>query len=129
VPEEASADIDVRCATPDEQQRVDVAMQALVPVLVGAEIRVTGAPNRPPLPASSSSELFALAKRLAPFPLLGVEVGGGSDGNFTAGVGTPTLDGLGAAGDGAHARHEWTDVDAMPVRAQLVADLVAALRR
>ena len=54
-------------------------------------------------------------------------MGGGSDGNFTAGVGTPTLDGLGAVGDGAHARHEWTDVTAMPVRSGLVAALVADL--
>ena len=127
VPEEASVDIDVRCSTPDEQRRVDEAMRTLSPVLAGAELRLTGGPNRPPMPASSARDLFALAATLAPFALLGVEVGGGSDGNFTAGVGTPTLDGLGAVGDGAHARHEWTDVAAMPVRAQLVADLVAEL--
>ena len=129
VPEEASVDIDVRCATSDEQQRVDDAMRSLAAVLTGAQVRVTGGPNRPPMPASSASDLFALASKLAPFSLLGVEVGGGSDGNFTAGVGTPTLDGLGAVGDGAHARHEWTDVEAMPVRAKLVADLVAELLR
>lgn len=128
VPEEARVDIDVRCSTPDEQARVDAAMHARTAVLPGAGVRVTGAPNRPPMPASSSQELFELARSLAPFPLLGVEVGGGSDGNFTAGVGTPTLDGLGAVGDGAHARHEWTDVDAMPVRAKLLADLLIALR-
>lgn len=127
VPEEAVVQVDVRCATPEEQARVDADVRALRPVVPGADLRVDGGPNRPPLPAASSVELFALAARLAPFPLEGVEVGGGSDGNFTAGVGTPTLDGLGAVGDGAHARHEWTDVEAMPVRARLVADLVAAL--
>jgi glutamate carboxypeptidase len=128
VPEEASVDIDVRCATPGEQARVDDAMRALQPVLPGAALTVSGGPNRPPMPASSSRELFELAVSLAPFPVLGIEVGGGSDGNFTAGVGTPTLDGLGAVGAGAHARDEWTDVDAMPVRARLLADLVTALR-
>lgn len=127
VPEAASVDIDVRCATPEEQQRVDDAMRALRPRLDGAQLRIEGAPNRPPMPASSSADLFALASKLAGFDLQGVEVGGGSDGNFTAGVGTPTLDGLGAVGDGAHARHEWTDVAAMPVRAHLVADLVREL--
>jgi glutamate carboxypeptidase len=124
VPEEASVDIDVRCATPDEQQRVDAAMRGLAPVLGGADLVISGGPNRPPLPASSSTELFERAVRLAEFPVHGVEVGGGSDGNFTAGVGTPTLDGLGAVGAGAHARHEWTDVDAMVPRARLVAALV-----
>jgi glutamate carboxypeptidase len=129
VPEEASADVDVRCATPDEQQRVDAAMRSLRAVVAGADVRITGGPNRPPMPASSSADLFALASKLAAFTVSGVEVGGGSDGNFTAGVGTPTLDGLGAVGDGAHARHEWADVDAMPVRAKLVADLVRELLR
>jgi glutamate carboxypeptidase len=129
VPEEASVDIDVRCVTPDEQARVDAAMRALAPALTGAQLRVIGGPNRPPMPPSSSAELFALASKLASFSVDGVEVGGGSDGNFTAGVGTPTLDGLGAVGDGAHARHEWADIDAMPVRATLVADLVRELLR
>lgn len=128
VPEEAWVDVDVRCATPEEQQRVDAAMRAMAPVLDGADVLVTGGPNRPPMPASSSAALFELASTLAPFPLQGVEVGGGSDGNFTAGVGTPTLDGLGAVGAGAHARDEWTDVSAMAARSELVADLVRALQ-
>jgi glutamate carboxypeptidase len=127
VPEEASVQIDVRCATPDEQVRVDRAIRALARVLPGATLTVDGGPNRPPMPASSSAELFALACRLAPFAVDGVEVGGGSDGNFTAGVGTPTLDGLGAVGDGAHARHEWTDLAAMPARVDLVRGLVREL--
>jgi len=129
VPEEASVQIDVRCSTPDEQGRVDAAMRALRATLPGSSLVVHGAPNRPPMPASSSADLFARAQRLASFPLRGVEVGGGSDGNFTAGVGTPTLDGLGAVGDGAHARHEWTDVSAMASRIDLVAALVRDLLR
>jgi glutamate carboxypeptidase len=127
VPEDASVQIDVRCATPDEQQRVDAEIRAIAAVLPEATLRLQGGPNRPPMPASSSADLFARAGRLAAFAVEGVEVGGGSDGNFTAGVGTPTLDGLGAVGDGAHARHEWTDLAAMPTRIALVADLVRDL--
>jgi glutamate carboxypeptidase len=127
VPDTATLDVDVRCATADEQARVDRELRELSAVLDGAAITVTGGANRPPLPETASRELFELARRLAPFPLDGVAVGGGSDGNFTAGAGTPTLDGLGAVGAGAHARTEWTDVQAMPSRAALVADLVAAL--
>ena len=124
VPEMASVQVDVRCATPEEQQRVDDEIRALATVLPGATFTVTGGPNRPPMPASSSADLFARATRLASFPVTGVEVGGGSDGNFTAGAGVPTLDGLGPVGDGAHARHEWTDVSAMPARIDLLAALV-----
>jgi len=54
----------------------------------------------------------------------GYAVGGGSDGNFTAAIGVPTLDGLGAVGGGAHADHEYVVVDTMPVRARLVAGIV-----
>jgi glutamate carboxypeptidase len=61
-------------------------------------------------------------------PISGVEVGGGSDGNLTAAVGTPTLDGLGAVGDGAHAEGEFVDIDAMAERAALVAALIDDLR-
>jgi glutamate carboxypeptidase len=68
-----------------------------------------------------------LAEELGLPPLLDVAVGGGSDGNFTAGVGVPTLDGLGAVGDGAHAEGEYVVVSAMPERAALVAALVADL--
>lgn len=123
VPEEGIVDVDVRCATPEEQQRVDAAMHALTAVVPDAVLTVRGGPNRPPLPASSSWALFARALRIDP-TLRGVEVGGGSDGNFTAGVGTPTLDGLGAVGAGAHGRDEWTDVSMMRPRADLLAALV-----
>ncbi|NBP49860.1 MAG: M20/M25/M40 family metallo-hydrolase, partial [Actinobacteria bacterium] len=80
---------------------------------------------------SSSTALFDAARRAAPSVgldgLAGVSVGGGSDGNFTAAAGVPTLDGLGAVGGGAHADHEWVDVASMGVRAALVAALVAGL--
>jgi glutamate carboxypeptidase len=77
--------------------------------------------------------LFERAARIATTlgfdALLGAEVGGGSDGNFTAAVGTPTLDGLGAVGGGAHAEGEWVSVGDMAPRAALVALLVDELTR
>jgi glutamate carboxypeptidase len=84
--------------------------------------------DRPPLPSSASAELYVRAERCAGAvgidPLDGVEVGGGSDGNFTAAVGTPTLDGLGAVGAGAHAEGEHVIVEKMAERAALVAALI-----
>ncbi|MFD9634540.1 M20/M25/M40 family metallo-hydrolase, partial [Streptomyces violascens] len=83
--------------------------------------------GRPPMPESASAELFAAAQRLVP-GIEGRAVGGGSDGNFTAALGVPTLDGLGAVGGGAHADHEYLVVDAMAERAHLVAGLVKAMQ-
>lgn len=79
------------------------------------------------MPESTSTELFAVAQRLLP-GIEGKSVGGGSDGNFTAALGVPTLDGLGAVGGGAHADHEYLVIDAMTERANLVAGLVNAIR-
>jgi glutamate carboxypeptidase len=131
VPAEGSFSVDVRVRTLEEQDRVDTAMHALRAVLPGAALEVTGGPNRPPLEASASAALFerasALAVRLGLPALTGAAVGGASDGNFTAGVGTPTLDGLGAVGGGAHADDEHVVVDELPGRTALVAALVADL--
>ncbi|WP_199439747.1 M20/M25/M40 family metallo-hydrolase [Umezawaea beigongshangensis] len=131
VPATGEFALDVRVRDAAEQHRVDAALRALSPVLEGARLELLGAPNRPPLPASASAALFAraaaLADRLGLPPLTGVAVGGGSDGNFTAGVGTPTLDGLGAVGGGAHADDEHVLVAELPRRAALVAALVADL--
>lgn len=79
------------------------------------------------MPESAAAELFAMAQRLQP-GIEGKAVGGGSDGNFTAALGVPTLDGLGAVGGGAHADHEYLVVDAMAERARLVGGLVASIR-
>src|SRR4029077_16508467 len=91
-------------------------------------LEISGGPNRPPLAASSSAVLFSLASSIAAElglgPLMSASVGGASDGNFTAGVGTPTLDGLGAVGGGAHADHEHVLVDPLPGRAALLAALI-----
>ncbi|WP_199434177.1 M20/M25/M40 family metallo-hydrolase [Qaidamihabitans albus] len=123
--------VDVRVASRAEQHRVDAAMRTVRPVLGGAALEVLGGPNRPPLEARSSEGLFAragvLARALGLPPLRAAAVGGASDGNFTAGVGTPTLDGLGAVGGGAHADDEHVVVAELPRRSALVASLVADL--
>jgi glutamate carboxypeptidase len=131
VPATAAVAVDVRVGDAAEQGRVDAAMRSLRPVLPGARLELTGGPNRPPLAPGASAALFRRAVRVAGrlgLPALaGVAVGGASDGNFTAGIGTPTLDGLGAVGGGAHAADEHVLVDALPARAALIAALIADL--
>ncbi len=132
VPAEGSFAVDVRVRGTVEQERVDKAMRALTPMLPGARLTVTGGPNRPPLEESASAHLFERAQRLAAElglpPLTGATVGGASDGNFTAGIGVPTLDGLGAVGGGAHADDEHVLVEELPGRTALVAALLRDLR-
>lgn len=131
VPAAGQVAVDVRVRDGAEQDRVDADMRALRPVLDGARIEVTGGANRPPLDSAASAALFARAAELAATlglpPLTCAAVGGGSDGNLTAGVGTPTLDGLGAVGGGAHADDEHVLIADLPRRAALVAALVADL--
>jgi glutamate carboxypeptidase len=127
VPATGSFAVDVRVRSAAEQDRVDIAMRALRPVLPGATIEILGGPNRPPLEAAASAALFDRAQRLGLLELTSASVGGASDGNFTAGVGTPTLDGLGAVGGGAHAEDEHVLVDELPRRTALLAALVADL--
>ncbi|UYM06895.1 M20 family metallopeptidase [Solicola gregarius] len=120
--------VDVRVRTSAEQERVDRAMHALTPVLDDARITIEGGPNRSPLQATASADLYARITKLA--TQLGIEppghaaVGGGSDGNFTAGIGVPTLDGLGAVGGGAHADDEHVLVAELAQRTELVGALV-----
>jgi len=131
VPADGSFAVDVRVRTVAEQARVDAAMRSLRAVLPGAALEVTGGPNRPPLEAQSSAVLLDRARARA--AILGLPepttaaVGGASDGNFTAGVGTPTLDGLGAVGGGAHADDEHVLVEELPSRTALLGALVADL--
>jgi glutamate carboxypeptidase len=131
VPAAARFSVDVRVTSAAEQQRVDAAMRARQPVLPGAAVDVRGGPNRPPLEAGASAALFERAVELAAelgLPAIsGVAVGGASDGNFTAGAGVPTLDGLGAVGGGAHADSEHVLVAELPGRTALVAALTADL--
>lgn len=126
VPAQARFMVDVRVRTTAEQLRVDEDFQALRPVLDGAKVEVAGGPNRPPLELSASGALFDLASRLLP-GLTQASVGGASDGNFTAGVGVPTLDGLGAVGGGAHAESEHVLVSEIGPRTELLAALVREL--
>lgn len=127
VPAEATVTVDVRVESAEEKERIEAAFAALAPHLDEAEIAVTGAVGRPPMPESAAAGLFAVAQQLLP-GIEAVAVGGGSDGNFTAALGVPTLDGLGAVGGGAHADHEYVVIDAMAERAQLIAGLVNALQ-
>jgi glutamate carboxypeptidase len=131
VPAEARLAVDVRAATIAEQERVDAEIRGIPVHVDGAAVQILGGPNRPPLEAAASARLFARAQACASAlglsPLTSVEVGGGSDGNFTAALGVPTLDGLGAVGDGAHAEGEYVVLDAMPERAALLAALVRGL--
>lgn len=122
VPASASFKVDVRVVEPAEKARIEQAMASLSTSVEGATIEVGGGVNRPPMAPSASASLFPLAVAAAAEVgidgLRGVGVGGGSDGNFTAAIGVPTLDGLGAVGGGAHADHEHV----------LVADLVPRTR-
>jgi glutamate carboxypeptidase len=131
VPAAGAFAVDVRMWDAAEQARVHAAMSSLRPAVPDAVLQISGGPNRPPLPAASSTGLFARASSLAAglglAPMKQASVGGASDGNFTAGVGTPTLDGLGAVGGGAHADHEHVLVEALPGRAALLAALIDEL--
>lgn len=131
VPAEATLTVDVRVRTITEQTRVDHAIRHIQPVLSGARIEILGGPNRPPLERTSSEPLLQraqlLAERLGQPPLAAIAVGGASDGNFTAGLGVPTLDGLGAVGGGAHADNEHVLVAELHPRTLLLKELVADL--
>jgi glutamate carboxypeptidase len=131
VPAEASLYVDVRGLTAEALERVDAALRGLVPVLPDARVEVTGGINRPPLERSMALGVYDLARAAAVDAGLGdldeVGVGGASDGNFTAGIGVPTLDGLGAVGGNAHAEGEWVDVAELPRRAALLAALLRRL--
>ena len=126
VPASGTVTVDVRVESAEETRRVEAAMAALMPVDPQAIVEVRGGVNRPPMPTSASAALWPLAQEVAP-DIEGFAVGGGSDGNFTAAIGVPTLDGLGAVGGGAHADHEYVVVDTMPARARLIAGLVTRI--
>ncbi|MFG2595963.1 M20 family metallopeptidase [Streptomyces sp. NPDC048462] len=132
VPARAELSVDVRVPTAAAQEAVDQLIRTLQQHNPGARLQIDGGPNRPPLDPDASRRLFALADekaaRLGLGPLERAAVGGASDGNYTAGAGCPTLDGLGAVGDGAHADHEHVITATMPARARLLAHLVGALQ-
>jgi len=131
VPEEARAIVDVRAPSAADAARVDAAFRALAPILPGAKLSVTGGFERPPMERSEGVvALYRHAEAVA--AELGQTIaeggtGGGSDGNLTAALGVPTLDGLGAVGDGAHALHEHVELDCLVPRTTLLAGLIARL--
>ncbi|GAA1810738.1 M20 family metallopeptidase [Nesterenkonia flava] len=129
VPDRAQVIIDGRATTVAEQQRVDRQIRELTSPVEGAVVEVTGSINRPPMERRMADELFAEAQEVAAalgLPQVpGAEVGGASDGNFTAAAGVPTLDGMGAVGDGAHAEHEHTLVEHIAPRTAMLAGLMA----
>lgn len=128
---EADAVVDVRAWSEEEAARVDSAIRSLQPLASGAELEISGGFNRPPMVRSQASkELFQ--KTVEVGGQLGMQIkegstGGGSDGNFTAALGVPTLDGLGAMGDGAHADHEHILLPQLTKRTTLLAALLLSL--
>jgi glutamate carboxypeptidase len=130
VPAFAEIHVDVRAFEESELQRVDGAIRSLTSH-TGATFAVRGGINRPAMSPSSGARVYqraeAVAARLGLDKLGSASVGGGSDGNFAAAVGTPTLDGLGAVGGGAHAEGEYVQISTMPERAVVLATLVEEL--
>jgi glutamate carboxypeptidase len=130
IAEQARAQIDVRVARAADIGRLEGKFRALRPILPGARLEVRGGINRPPMERRTSARLFRTAQALAREMGLELEessTGGGSDGNFTAALGVPTLDGLGGVGEGAHSSRENVVLRALPERAALLAALLAAL--
>jgi glutamate carboxypeptidase len=131
IPAAADAELDVRVWTAAEADRVAAVIGGLTPVLPGAVVRGTGRLNRPPMELSDKQlALFARAREIAGG--IGIDLthgaaGGGSDGNFTAALGVPTLDGLGCPGQGAHAEHEHILLDHLPNQIVLLSLLLAEL--
>ncbi len=128
---EASAEIDARVSRLSDASELDARLRALVPEDSRCRVEVSGGLNRPPMERSAAgAKLFARARELG--RQIGIDVeesstGGGSDGNFTAALGVPTLDGVGAVGEGAHAANESILIDRIADRITLLAGLLGSL--
>jgi len=130
IPERARAALDLRALRVSDMRSLERRLHSLRAIHRGARLEIRGGFDRPPLERRMSAALFARAKSLAAqagFSVGECTVGGGSDGNFTAALGIPTLDGLGAVGDSAHSSHEHILVNTMPARAALLASLLAGI--
>ena len=128
VPETASARIDVRIPRLKDREPIEAKVRGLKAFHPEAQIEIEGGINRPPMERAMAKDLFHLARHLGRqlgMDLKEASTGGGSDGNFTAALGIPTLDGLGGVGEGAHARHEQIIIRELPRRAALLAALIA----
>ena len=129
VPAEAWAEVDVRIARKADGARIERKFAGLKPIDKACALAVTGGLNRPPMERTRGTvKLFRRARALAAelgFALEEASTGGASDGNFTAALGIPTLDGMGAVGEGAHARHESIVFEHLAPRTALLAGLLA----
>ena len=130
IPELAVARVDVRVPTARDRDKIEARMRALSALHPEAKLEVTGGVNRPPMERKMASALFRTARDLG--RQMGLELkeaatGGGSDGNFTAALGIPTLDGLGADGKGAHAAFEQIYYSSLVPRTYLCARLLETL--
>ncbi len=131
VAHKAQAEIDLRVATRADGEKITPKILALSPHLPNCRVQVTGGINRDPFEETPAG-LALFEKTQAIARVLGFEVGkigsgGGSDGNFVAAFNVPTLDGLGSLGGGAHALTEYTDLEALPLRAAMLAELMVQL--
>ena len=130
IPERASAAVDVRVSRRSDGELLERKVYALKPIHPQARLEIRGGVNRLPMERAQAADLFRQARGLG--RQLGMKLeeaftGGGSDGNLTAALGIPTLDGLGAVGEGAHARHEHIVIRELPRRAALLAALLATV--
>ena len=128
IPAEAWAEVDVRIAHRADGARIEHKFASLAPEDKGCTLNVTGGINRPPMERKRGTlRLYRQARALAAelgFALDEAATGGASDGNFTAALGVPTLDGMGAVGEGAHARHESILVEHLAPRTALLAGML-----
>jgi len=129
IPAEAWGDVDVRIARMADGERIERKFAKLKPVDKRCSLVVTGGINRPPMERTRGTvKLYRQAKNLAAdlgFVLEEASTGGASDGNFTSALGIPTLDGMGAVGEGAHARHESIVLEELAPRTALLAGMLA----
>ncbi|MGA8762558.1 MAG: M20 family metallopeptidase [Candidatus Sulfotelmatobacter sp.] len=128
---EASADIDVRIKSARQAAGIDRKLRSLKPFDKHCKLEIEGSINR--LPMERKAGVIALYRRAQAiaqqlgWKLEEAAVGGGSDGNFTAGMGIPTLDGMGGVGEGAHAAHEYIVISELPRRALLLAGMIESV--
>ena len=128
VPAEAAIEVDIRIVNNEEAARITDAVRRLQPRLPGATLHIRGGINRPPMERTTdTARLLEIARKIG--DEMGIRVdegstGGASDGNFTAAMGIPTLDGLGPIGDGAHSLEECVEIASLPERAALIAGLI-----
>jgi glutamate carboxypeptidase len=131
VPSHAFTEVDVRIAKASDAVYVEKLFRSLKVSDPKCKLTITGGINRPPMERKAGTiALFKKARRLATelgFSLEEAATGGGSDGNFTAALGVPTLDGMGAVGDGAHAAHESVIIEHLVPRTTLLAAMIASI--